>query len=107
MSIAAERLAGRSVPAFLTLGFRPFFLAAAVWSAAALALWITILASGGVLPSRFDPLTWHIHEMLIGFALAAIFEEHDVPAELGALNEFDPFADHLFADLVCRMGLAG
>ena len=56
MSIAAERLAGRSVPAFLTLGFRPFFLAAAVWSAAALALWITILASGGVLPSRFDPL---------------------------------------------------
>ena len=72
MSIAAERLAGRSVPAFLTLGFRPFFLAAAVWSAAALALWITILASGGVLPSRFDPLTWHIHEMLFGFALAAI-----------------------------------
>ena len=70
--IAARRLAGRSVPAFLTLGFRPFFLAAAVWSAAALALWITILASGGVLPSRFDPLTWHIHEMLFGFALAAI-----------------------------------
>ena len=65
-------MAGRSVPAFLTLGFRPFFLAAAVWSAAALALWITILASGGVLPSRFDPLTWHIHEMLFGFALAAI-----------------------------------
>jgi uncharacterized protein involved in response to NO len=25
-----------------------------------------------VLPSRFDPLTWHIHEMLFGFALAAI-----------------------------------
>ena len=72
MSIAAERLAGRSVPAFLTLGFRPFFLAAAVWSAAALALWITILASGGVLPSRFDPLTWHIHEMLFGFVMAAI-----------------------------------
>ncbi|MGC2201625.1 MAG: NnrS family protein [Stellaceae bacterium] len=72
MSIAAERLAARSVPAFLTLGFRPFFLAAAVWSAAALALWITLLASGGVLPSRFDPLSWHIHEMLFGFALAAI-----------------------------------
>jgi uncharacterized protein involved in response to NO len=72
MSIAAERLAGRSVTAFLTLGFRPFFLAAAVWSAAALALWITILTSGGALPSRFDPLTWHIHEMLFGFALAAI-----------------------------------
>jgi uncharacterized protein involved in response to NO len=72
MSIAAERLAGRSVPAFLAQGFRPFFLAAGVWSAAALAVWITLLASGGVLPSRFDPLTWHIHEMLFGFALAAI-----------------------------------
>jgi len=72
MSFAAERLAGRSVPAFLTQGFRPFFLAAGVWSAAALAVWITILASGGALPSRFDPLSWHIHEMLFGFALAAI-----------------------------------
>jgi uncharacterized protein involved in response to NO len=72
MSTAGERLAARSVPAFLTLGFRPFFLAAGVWSVAALALWITILASGGALHSRFDPLTWHVHEMLFGFALAAI-----------------------------------
>jgi uncharacterized protein involved in response to NO len=24
------------------------------------------------LPSRFDPLTWHIHEMLFGFVMAAI-----------------------------------
>ncbi len=64
--------AGRAVPVFLTGGFRPFFLAAATWSAAALGLWIAVLASGTRLPSRFDPLAWHIHEMTFGFALAAV-----------------------------------
>jgi len=29
---------------FLTLAFRPFFLGAALWSAAALSLWIVMLA---------------------------------------------------------------
>jgi uncharacterized protein involved in response to NO len=56
----------------LTAGFRPFFLAAAVWSAAALGLWIAALAGGATLPSRFDPLAWHIHEVIFGFALAAV-----------------------------------
>jgi uncharacterized protein involved in response to NO len=59
-------------PAFLAQGFRPFFLAAAVWSAAALALWIVMLATGTSLPSRFEPLAWHIHEMLFGFVMAAV-----------------------------------
>ena len=31
-----------------------------------------MFAGGAVLPSRFDPLAWHIHEMLFGFAMAAI-----------------------------------
>jgi len=61
----------RSLP-FLMVGFRPFFLAAATWSAVALALWIAALAGGIDLPSRFDPLSWHIHEMLLGFVLAEI-----------------------------------
>ena len=59
-------------PAFLTYGFRPFFLGAGVWSAAALLVWVGIFTEGAVLPSRFDPLAWHIHEMLFGFAMAAI-----------------------------------
>ena len=29
-------------------------------------------SSGGNLPSRFDPLAWHIHEMLFGFVMATI-----------------------------------
>ena len=55
-----------------TLAFRPFFLAAAVWAALALALWIVLFMTGGTLPSRFDPLSWHIHAMLFGFVPAAI-----------------------------------
>jgi uncharacterized protein involved in response to NO len=61
-----------TVPLVLTQGFRPFFLAAALWAAAALALWIVLLTTGTALPSRFDPLSWHIHEMLFGFVMAAV-----------------------------------
>lgn len=72
MSIAGESLAPRRAAAWLTLGFRPFFLAAGIWAAAALALWLAMLVTGVALPSRFAPLDWHIHEMLFGFAMAAI-----------------------------------
>ncbi|TXH31807.1 MAG: NnrS family protein, partial [Rhodospirillaceae bacterium] len=53
-------------------GFRPFFLATSLWAAIALALWIHLLNAGATLPSRFDPLAWHIHEMLFGFVMAAV-----------------------------------
>jgi uncharacterized protein involved in response to NO len=61
-----------SIGSLWSLAFRPFFLAAAVWAALALALWTVVLLSGGRLPSRFDPLSWHIHAMLFGFVPAAI-----------------------------------
>ena len=59
-------------PVILSLAFRPFFLAASLWSALALTLWIDLFLTGEALPSRFDPLNWHIHEMLFGFVLAPI-----------------------------------
>jgi len=59
-------------PALLTAGFRPFFLASALWAAAAIGLWLMMLGHGWNLPSRFDPLAWHIHEMLFGFVMAAV-----------------------------------
>ena len=31
-----------------------------------------MLATGTAVPSRFDPLAWHIHEMLFGFVMAAV-----------------------------------
>lgn len=57
---------------FLSYGFRPFFMAAACWAAIALVIWVVAFATGQTLPSRFDPLTWHIHEMLFGVVMAAI-----------------------------------
>lgn len=72
MSTGDKHPVSRRVPAFLSQAFRPFFLAAGIWSAAALALWIIILMTGIELPSRFDPRAWHIHEMLFGFVMAAI-----------------------------------
>ncbi len=54
-------------PAVLASGHRPFFLAAAIWAAAGLAMWVAALA--GLLPMT---AAWHGHEMVFGFAIAAI-----------------------------------
>ncbi len=69
--MSCERAAG-DPPMLLSCGFRPFFLAAAIWAAIALVIWITMLTTGLTLPTRFDPLDWHIHEMLFGFVPAAV-----------------------------------
>src|SRR6185437_7614611 len=60
------------MPPLLTAGFRPFFLAAATWSALSLGAWLSLLSGQFDLPSRFDPLSWHIHEMLFGFVMATV-----------------------------------
>ena len=64
-----DRYAG---PAILLQGFRPFFLAAALWAAVSVALWLPILQGRIGLPSAFDPLFWHAHEMIFGFVAAAV-----------------------------------
>jgi uncharacterized protein involved in response to NO len=69
---AAGAAARRPATVVFAQGFRPFFLAAGLWSATALALWIVLLATGTAMPSRLGPLAWHIHEMLFGFVMAAI-----------------------------------
>lgn len=69
---AAVAAPKRRVSAFLSIGLRPFFLAAGIWAAAALALWICMLNGALYLPSRFDPMAWHIHEMLFGFVMATV-----------------------------------
>lgn len=72
MAVEVRDLEHEPPAALWSLAFRPFFLAAALWAALALALWILVFLTGGTLPSRFDPLTWHIHAMLLGFVPAAI-----------------------------------
>jgi len=68
---SAEATGAKPVPLW-SLGFRPFFLAAGLWPALAVAVWIVMFATGETLPSRFAPLDWHIHAMLFGFVPAAI-----------------------------------
>lgn len=53
-------------------GFRPFFLAAALVAPLLVACWLAALLAGHPLSPYFDPLTWHAHEMLFGFAGAMI-----------------------------------
>ncbi len=55
---------------FLRGGFRPFFFGAATWGLIAIALWLCALAGAFVLPTKFDPVAWHRHEMLFGFSFS-------------------------------------
>ena len=82
-----------SVDAFFSYGFRPFFLGAGIYAALAMAVWIAWLAAtimGGPqdwLPIAGSPFAWHAHEMVFGFAAAAIggFLLTAVPNWTGAL----------------------
>ena len=59
-------------PAVLSVGFRPFFLLAAAWAVVAVPLWLLLFGGGAALPTAFDPVLWHGHEMLFGFVQAAV-----------------------------------
>jgi uncharacterized protein involved in response to NO len=56
----------------LSYGFRPFFLGAGIVAPLALVLWLATLGHGLSLPTAFAPAAWHAHEMLFGFAMAAV-----------------------------------
>ena len=68
----AEDCKMHPMPPLLTAGFRPFFLAAAGWAVLSMAAWLPLFSGELELPSGFDPLHWHIHEMLFGFVMAAV-----------------------------------
>jgi len=70
--VALRRSRMAAAPAFLRGGFRPFFFGGGAWALVALALWLAVLTSGLTLPSDFQPLAWHRHEMLFGFVGAVI-----------------------------------
>jgi uncharacterized protein involved in response to NO len=59
-------------PALFSVGFRPFFFCAGLWAAGTMGLWLLFLWRGHALPVTWDPVTWHAHEMLFGFVVAAI-----------------------------------
>lgn len=61
---------GYSGRAFLSHGFRPFFLLAGIWAAAALPLWLWLYREDPAVPVA--PLSWHAHEMLFGYLGAVL-----------------------------------
>ncbi len=58
--------------ALLTMGFRPFFLLAALSASLLVPAWLALLLLGASWPSPLPPLVWHAHEMLFGYTTAVI-----------------------------------
>lgn len=54
------------------IAFRPFFLAAGWFAVAWMLIWITYLLQGVPSLGTLNPILWHGHEMLFGFAGAVI-----------------------------------
>ena len=72
MTTTAERMRAWQGPALLSFGFRPFFLGAGLWACLAMLLWIPMLSGRIVLPTALDPVSWHAHEFLFGYLMAAV-----------------------------------
>jgi len=53
-------------------GFRPFFLLAGVYACAPLVAWLLLYSRGAPFMSGWPAMAWHGHEMVFGFAGAAI-----------------------------------
>src|SRR5262245_27741620 len=70
--LALARRRNYSGPAIFSYGFRPFFLAAGVWAALGIALWLPQFFGEIALPIAMGPLDWHVHEMLYGYVVAVI-----------------------------------
>lgn len=67
-----DRKQALSIPPVWRLGFRPFFLAGALFALLAVALWAAVLHGAPGLAVPGGLLAWHRHEMPFGFGLAII-----------------------------------
>lgn len=63
---------GNPGPVFFAAGFRPFFLFAAIQAALMLPLWLLVWMGALDLGLAMPPDVWHGHEMVFGFAGAAV-----------------------------------
>ncbi|OYW83561.1 MAG: short-chain dehydrogenase, partial [Asticcacaulis sp. 32-58-5] len=66
MATTAEQMRTFKGLSVLSGGFRPFYIAAAAWSAVMVPLWIWIYSGAGAGVLRID-VSWHAHEMLFGY----------------------------------------
>ena len=59
-------------PAFLSYGFRPFFLGAALFASLAVLTWVALFAGQIQAEFLYPSREWHVHEMLFGYLPALI-----------------------------------
>ena len=69
---AADGKRSTGYSALFALGFRPFYLLAAVFAALSVPLWIAQYFGWITAAGQFPAMTWHAHEMTFGFAVAVI-----------------------------------
>ncbi len=58
--------------AFLSLGFRPFYLAGAAYAAISLPLWVASVFGVVEINGPLEGVLWHSHEMIFGFGVAIL-----------------------------------
>ncbi len=63
---------GADGPVFFAAGFRPFFLFAALQAAVMLPAWLAVFFGVLPVPGQWNPVVWHAHAMVFGFAGAAV-----------------------------------
>lgn len=60
-------------PIWLSMGFRPFFLAAALFGIGVTLYWVHAMTTGAFPGAgHLPPMLWHAHEMIFGYALAVV-----------------------------------
>lgn len=72
MTPSAPAAAPSRVQIFFSLGFRPFFLAGALWACVAVFGWLPQYFGEFSATAEFSALDWHAHEALFGFIGAVI-----------------------------------
>ena len=70
--MAIPRTRPDNLPAILSYGFRPFFLAGGIYGGLTVLAWIPMLTGHLDTASLFSPVDWHVHEMLFGFLPAVV-----------------------------------
>ena len=63
-SSGTSAAAGPDIGSFLSLGFRPLYMAGCAWSLISIAIWVF---APSLLTGTLNGVVWHAHEMLWGF----------------------------------------
>ena len=69
---ALDRRRNYAGPALFSYGFRVFFLCASLWATFGVFIWLPIYLGYAPFVTAFVPRDWHVHEMIFGYAAAAI-----------------------------------